>query len=61
MIMANLVAYLAARCRCDGGYDTHSAALAGDAFDMSLIYCPVSSFQWNLMMVNRVYGSHRPH
>lgn len=28
MIMANLAAYLAARCRCDGGYDTHSAALA---------------------------------
>ena len=51
MIMANLVAYLAARCRCDGGYDTHSAALAGDAFDMSLILCTVSSFQWNLMMV----------
>ena len=36
-----IMAYLAARCRCDGGYDTQSAALAGDAFDMSLIFCPV--------------------
>lgn len=29
-----------ARCRCDGGYDTHSAALAGNAFRHELNLLP---------------------